>query len=96
MAIKKNETTTPMRNNEHFLTRNRNMRNELLSQTDYLMLVDNYEKLTAEQKEEIKTFRQTLREFINENKDKYLTDGNNFIEFPKPPEWVGTLDLPKY
>lgn len=96
MAIKKNETTTPMRNNEHFLTRNRNMRNELLSQTDYLMLVDVYETLTDQQKEEIRNYRKVLRDFINENKDKYLTDGNNFIEFPQPPEWVGSLDLPKY
>lgn len=96
MPFKKNEVIATMRNNEHFLIRNRNMRNELLAQTDYLMLVDNYEKLTDTQKEEIKTFRQTLRDFINGNKDKYLNDGNNFIEFPQPPEWVGTLDLPKY
>lgn len=96
MPFKKNEVITPMRNNEHFLIRNRNMRNELLAQTDYLMLIDNYEKLTDTQKEEIKTFRQTLRDFINGNKDKYLNDGVGFIEFPQPPEWVGSLDLPKY
>ena len=81
---------------EHFLYRNRNMRNELLAQTDYLMLVDNYEKLIDTQKEEIKNYRQILRDFINQNKDKYLNDGVGFIEFPQPPEWIGTLDLPKY
>ncbi len=96
MAIKKNETTTTMRNNEHFLIRNRNMRNELLAKTDYYMLLDVYETLTDIQKEEIRNYRKVLRDFINENKDKYLTDSNNFIDFPQPPEWVGTLDLPKY
>ena len=96
MAIKKNETTTTMRNNEHFLIRNRNMRNELLAKTDYYMLLDVYETLTDIQKEEIRNYRKVLRDFINENKDKYLTDCNNFIDFPHPPEWIGTLDLPKY
>lgn len=81
---------------EHFLYRNRNIRNEILEQTDYLMLVDNYEKLTAEQKEEIKNYRQILRDFINDNKDKYLNEGIGHIPFPKPPEWVGKLDIPKY
>lgn len=81
---------------QHFLMRNRNIRNELLAQTDYLLLLDNYEKLTAEQKEEIKNFRQTLRDFINENKDKYLNQGVGFVDFPEPPQWLGSLDLPKY
>ena len=85
----------PSTNNNHFLVRNRNLRNELLSQTDYLMFADNYERLTAEQKEEIKTYRQSLREFINQNKDKYLKDGIPFIEFPPAPEWTG-FKLPKY
>ena len=52
--------------NEHFLKRNRNLRNELLKQTDYFMLPDVYEILTTEQKEEIKIYRQTLRDFIKE------------------------------
>jgi len=73
--------------NEHFLKRNRNLRNELLKQTDYFMLPDVYEILTTEQKEEIKNYRQSLRNFINENQNKYLVDGINFIEFPTPPEW---------
>ena len=78
-------TTT---SNEHFIIRARNMRNELLKKTDYYMLPDVYEVLTLEQKEEIKAYRQTLREFINVNKDKYLIDGIAFIEFPIPPEWT--------
>ncbi len=77
-------TTT---SNQHFLIRNTNMRNELLKQTDYFMLPDVYEILTLEQKEEIKSYRQTLRDFINVNRTKYLDDGIAFIEFPEPPVW---------
>ena len=90
-----NSNNPPITNNNHFLVHNRNLRNELLKQTDYLMLADNYERLTAEQKEEIKTYRQSLREFINQNKDKYLNDGIAFIEFPVAPEQTG-IKLPKY
>ena len=31
--------------------------------------------LTTEQKEEIKDYRQSLRNIINENQNKYLVDG---------------------
>ena len=74
--------------NEHFLIRNRNIRNEYLKRTDYYMLPDVYENLTPQQKEEIRNYRQSLREFININKDKYLIDGIAFIEFPIPPQWA--------
>ena len=49
--------------NEHFLIRNRNIRNEYLKRTDYFMLNDVYEILTQQQKEEIRNYRQSLREF---------------------------------
>ena len=75
--------------NEHFLIRNRCIRNEYLKRTDYFMLNDVYEILTQQQKEEIRNYRQSLREFININKDKYLIDGVPFIEFPQIPEWTG-------
>ena len=78
----------PITSNEHFLLRNRNIRNEYLKRTDYYMLVDVYEILTQKQKEEIKNYRQSLREFININKDKYLNDGVPFIEFPTAPIWT--------
>jgi len=74
--------------NEHFLIRNKNIRDEMLKKTDYLMLLDVYENLTETQKEEIKIYRQKLRNFINENKDNYLIKGINYIEFPIPPEWT--------
>jgi hypothetical protein len=85
-------TTT---SNQHFLVRNRNLRNELLKKTDYLMLPDNYNKLTAEEQQEITIYRQTLRNFINENKDKYLNDGVWNIPFPDIPFWLN-LENPKY
>ena len=71
--------------NEHFLKRARNIRNELLNKTDRYMLEDY--PLTVEQKEIIKVYRQTLREFINENKDKILSEGKT-PEFPTQPEFL--------
>ena len=58
--------------NQHFLIRNINMRNELLKQTDYYLLSDVYEKLTDDEKQQIKDYRQALRDHININKDKFL------------------------
>jgi len=81
--------------NQHFLVRNTNLRNELLKQTDYYMLPDVYEVLGDVQKEEIRTYRQSLRDFINVNRDKYLIEGVNFIEFPNHPDWV-RIKMPKY
>lgn len=82
--------------NQHFLIRNQNLRNELLKQTDYYLLNDVYEELTEEQKQEIRDYRQALRNFINFNRDKYLLEGIAFIEFPKPPEWIRDIRIPKY
>ena len=86
----------PVTSNDHFLLRNRAMRNELLKKTDYYMLTDVYETLSDIQKQDIKDYRQSLREFINTNRDKYLIDGVKFVEFPKPPEWMGEIRMPKY
>ena len=79
--------------NEHFLIRNRNIRNGYLKRTDYFMLNDVYDNLTQTQKEEIRNYRQSLREFININKDKYLIDGVPFIEFPTPPTWTNIKEI---
>jgi hypothetical protein len=73
-------------NNEHFLKRARNIRNELLIRTDKYMLQD-YPNLTPEQLTEIKNYRQTLRDFININKDKYL-NGQAQIDFPTKPDFI--------
>lgn len=89
------ENSNVKTSNEHFLIRNTNMRNELLKKTDYLLLQDNYEKLTEEQKQEVKDYRQTLRDFINVNRPKYLNDGVAFIDFPIAPIWLN-VKLPKY
>jgi len=81
--------------NEHFLIRNRNLRNELLNQTDRYLLSDY--PITEEQKTEAINYRQLLREFINTNRDKYLIDGISFIDFPEPPEFLkDKISIPKY
>lgn len=81
--------------NEHFLVRSRNLRTELLKTTDYYMLPDVYEVLTEEQKQQIREYRQQLRDFINENKSKYLIDGIAFIDFPVSPSWTN-INIPRY
>ena len=83
----------PITSNEHFLIRNRNLRNELLNQTDRFLFND--APITEEQKQEMIIYRQKLRDFINENKSKYLDDGIHFIEFLKAPEFSNIM-LPKY
>ena len=81
--------------NEHFLVRNRNLRNELLKKTDYLMLPDVYDDLAEDKKVELIEYRKTLRIFINENKDKYLIEGKWDIPFPDIPSWLNLVN-PKY
>jgi hypothetical protein len=57
-------------NNEHFLKRARNIRNELLNRTDRYFLIDY--PIAYEQQIIIKNYRQELRDFININKEKIL------------------------
>ncbi len=85
-------TTT---SNEHFSIRNRNLRNELLKKTDRYIVNDIFENLSDIQKQEIKQYRQTLRDFINIYKNKYLNDGKYDISFPDIPNWLN-LQNPKY
>jgi hypothetical protein len=59
------------------------------------MLNDIFDILSDIQKQEIKEYRQTLRDFINKNKDKYLNDGTWNISFPDIPNWLN-LQNPKY
>ena len=71
----------PITSNEHFLIRNRNLRNELLNQTDRYLFSD--APITEEQKQEMIIYRQKLRDFINENKSKYLMMVKILLNFPK-------------
>ena len=71
-------------NNEHFLKRARNIRNELLNRTDRYLLSDY--PITLDQQMIIKTYRQDLRNFINDNKEKILNGEK--IEFPKQPDFI--------
>ena len=71
-------------NNEHYLKRARNIRNELLNRTDRYFLIDY--PIAIEQQMEIKLYRQYLRNFINDNKDKILNGEK--VDFPKQPDFL--------
>ena len=71
-------------NNEHFLKRARNIRNELLNKTDRYILSDY--PITLEQQMIIKTYRHELREFINNNEIKILAGEK--VEFPTQPDFI--------
>jgi hypothetical protein len=71
-------------NNEHFLKRARNIRNELLNRTDRYFLIDY--PIAYEQQNIIKAYRQELRDFININKEKILNGEK--IDFPTQPDFI--------
>ena len=71
-------------NNEHFLKRARNIRNELLNRTDRYFLIDY--PIAYEQQMIIKEYRQNLRDFINDNKERILNGDK--IELPKQPDFI--------
>jgi hypothetical protein len=71
-------------NNEHYLKRARNIRNELLNKTDRYFLIDF--PIDYEQQMIIKKYRQDLRNFINENEIKILAGEKP--EFPEPPDFI--------
>ena len=71
-------------NNEHFLKRARNIRNELLNRTDRYFLIDY--PIAYEQQMIIKTYRRELREFINNNKEKILNGEK--VELPTVPDFI--------
>jgi hypothetical protein len=71
-------------NNEHFLKRARNIRNELLNRTDRYFLIDY--PIAYEQQMIIKTYRRELREFINNNKERILNGEK--VDFPEQPNFI--------
>jgi hypothetical protein len=71
-------------NNEHYLKRARNIRNELLNKTDRYILSDY--PISLEQQMKIKEYRQELRDFINDNKEKILAGEK--VEFPQQPDFI--------
>jgi hypothetical protein len=71
-------------NNAHFLKRARNIRNELLNKTDKYILSDY--PITLEKQMIIKTYRQELRNFINENEIKILAGEK--VDFPQQPDFI--------
>ena len=75
---------TFINNNQHYLKRTRNIRNELLNKTDRYFLIDY--PIAYEQQLIIKTYRQNLRDFINDNKERILNGDK--IELPKQPDFI--------
>ena len=71
-------------NNAHFLKRARNIRNELLNQTDKYILSDY--PISVEQQMKIKLYREELRNFINNNEIKILAGEK--VEFPPQPDFI--------
>ena len=71
-------------NNKYVLDTVRNRRNELLNKTDKYLLSDY--PITLEQQMLIKTYRQKLRQFINNNEIKILA--GDIIEFPPQPDFI--------
>ncbi len=71
-------------NNEHFLKRARNIRNELLNRTDSYFLIDY--PIAYEQQMIIKTYRQELRDFINNNKERILNGEK--LDLPQQPDFI--------
>ena len=74
-------------NNDHFLRRYRNIRNELLNKTDKYFLIDF--PISADNQREIKKYRQDLRDFINIKKDNILS--GQTVEFPKQPSCIDII-----
>ena len=71
-------------NNEYFLNRARNIRNELLNKTDKYLLSDY--PITLNEQMKIKLYRQELRQFINENEIKILAGEK--VDFPPQPNFI--------
>ncbi len=71
-------------NNEHFLERARNIRNELLNKTDRYFLIDY--PIAYEQQLIIKKYRQDLRDFINNNEIKILSGEK--VDWPNQPDFI--------
>ncbi len=71
-------------NNAHFLKRARNIRNKLLNKTDKYVLSDY--PISLERQMIINTYRQDLRNFINNNEIKKIAGGK--VGFPTQPDFI--------
>ena len=71
-------------NNQHYLKRARNIRNELLNKTDRYFLIDF--PIGYEQQLIIKAYRKELRDFINNNEIKILAGEK--VDFLTVPDFL--------
>ena len=70
--------------NKDLLKTIRNIRNQLLKETDKYFLIDF--PIAYEQQMIIKAYRQDLRDFINNNEIKILAGEK--VEFPQQPDFI--------
>ena len=70
--------------NKDLLKTIRNIRNQLLKETDKYFLIDF--PIAYEQQLIIKAYRQELRDFINNNEIKILAGEK--VEFPQQPDFI--------
>ena len=70
--------------NKDLLKTIRNIRNQLLKETDKYFLIDY--PIAYEQQMIIKKYRQDLRDFINNNEIKILAGEK--VEFPTVPDFI--------
>ena len=70
--------------NKDLLKTMRNIRNQLLKETDKYFLIDF--PIAYEQQLIIKAYRQELRDFINNNEIKILAGEK--VEFPQQPDFI--------
>ena len=70
--------------NKDVLKRTRNIRNQLLKETDKYFLIDF--PIAYEQQLIIKAYRQELRNFINNNEIKILAGEK--VAFPQQPDFI--------
>jgi hypothetical protein len=70
--------------NKNILGKYRNIRNQLLKETDKYFLIDF--PIAYEQQLIIKAYRQELRNFINNNEIKILAGEK--VQFPQQPDFI--------
>ena len=70
--------------NKDLLKTIRNIRNQLLKETDKYFLIDF--PIAYEQQMIIKAYRQELRDFINNNEIKILAGEK--VDFPQQPDFI--------
>jgi len=83
----------PQKTKEEIEKSLRMVRNNLLDQTDWFMLADNFNKLSQDQADEIQEYRQSLRDWPANYKLKKNEHGISWPEPIKAPAWYAIDDI---